>query len=275
MATTAPLAIDTSATSRVPFGRLVLVEWRKTVDTRGGFWLLLITAGLCVLAVALTVLVVALNEGATVTAGALAEIMTIPISLLVPVLAVMTVTSEWGQRTAMVTFALEPHRLRVIAAKLVAVTALAVATMALAFVLGVVANLLCAAIAGIDPVWDLEASALGWLLVSQVLYFLMGFGLAMLLLNTPATIAIYYVTSLLLPLMVWGALYALFEWARDLLPWIDMSYALAPFQQGTDMMGQPVETGGLQIAQLVSAVTLWVLLPIVAGGWRLLRAELK
>ena len=40
-------------------------------------------------------------------------------SLLLPVMGILLVTSEWSQRTDMTTFALEPHRSRVIMAKLV------------------------------------------------------------------------------------------------------------------------------------------------------------
>jgi hypothetical protein len=47
------------------------------------------------------------------------------------VLAILSVTSEWSQRTALVTFSLVPDRRRVLAAKLVAVVVLAVAVMAL------------------------------------------------------------------------------------------------------------------------------------------------
>ena len=43
-----------------------------------------------------------------------------PQSFLLPVLGILLVTSEWGQRTTLTTFALEPHRGRVIAAKVVA-----------------------------------------------------------------------------------------------------------------------------------------------------------
>ena len=39
--------------------------------------------------------------------------------ILLPVLGILLVTSEWSQRTAMVTFTLEPSRSRVIAAKFV------------------------------------------------------------------------------------------------------------------------------------------------------------
>ena len=40
-------------------------------------------------------------------------------NILLPVLGIMSVTSEWSQRTAMVTFTLEPSRSRFLAAKFV------------------------------------------------------------------------------------------------------------------------------------------------------------
>ena len=39
-------------------------------------------------------------------------------------LGILAVTSEWGQRTALVTFTLEPHRGRIVIAKLVATVVL-------------------------------------------------------------------------------------------------------------------------------------------------------
>ena len=69
-------------------------------------------------------------------------------SVLLPVLGIMLVTSEWGQRTAMVTFALEPRRPRVILAKLVTGLVLTLATAAFAITIGLACNLLYAAIQG-------------------------------------------------------------------------------------------------------------------------------
>ena len=41
--------------------------------------------------------------------------MNTPMGILLPVLGVLSITSEWSQRTAMVTFTLEPSRMRVVA----------------------------------------------------------------------------------------------------------------------------------------------------------------
>ena len=43
----------------------------------------------------------------------------IPMALLLPVMAILSVTSEWSQRSGLTTFTLVPHRGRVIWAKMV------------------------------------------------------------------------------------------------------------------------------------------------------------
>lgn len=263
-----PGALDFSGTARVPFGRLVKVELRKMFDTRAGLWLGLITGLLIVLAMAITLLVVALNDEVSVSAGTFSAIMTIPVSLLFPVLAIVIVTSEWGQRTSLVTFTLEAHRARVVLAKLVTVMILAVATIGIAIVAGSIGNLLAAAISGTDVVWDLEPGIFAWVLVSQLLYFLMAFAFAMVFLNSPGAISVYYIVALLLPLMVYGTLYAIFEWAQDLIPWIDLQYAMTPFLNGET-------TEGMDWVRVGVTTAVWVALPLAVGVRRILRAEVK
>ena len=55
----------------------------------------------------------------------------------------MLVTSEWSQRTALVTFTLEPRRSRVVLAELVVAQLLTVLTLVVAFVVGVVCTAIC------------------------------------------------------------------------------------------------------------------------------------
>lgn len=269
-----PATLDVSSTPQTPFTRLMKVEWRKMIDTRSGFWLLAVTGGLLALVVGIVVLVVGLND-ARVTAADLSQIMTIPVSLLLPVFAILIVTSEWSQRTALATFTLEPHRIRVIGAKLAAVSAFAAATIVVAVLAGALTNVLCAAVTGNDLQWDLDPAQLFWTVVLQLLYFWMAFALGLLLLNTPGAIAIYYVVSLLLPLMVWGALYAIFDWAKDVLPWVDLGFAMAPLTSGANPMGEPVTVEAINYAQTGFTAFIWVIVPVMLGIWRLLRAEVK
>lgn len=262
--------LDVSGTPQIPFGRLTRVELRKMLDTRSGFWLLLITMILLAVTAAIVLLVVAIDD-ATGKPGLMdwVQILSLPLSVLLPVFPILSVTSEWSQRTAMVTFSLEPDRLKVLAAKLVAVLVLATGTIVVAAVLGVVANPVAAALDGSDATWKVDASAFGWTLLVQLLYFLMAFAIGAALLNSPGAISLFYVMGLMVPLMIYSPLYGLFDWAREIIPWIDLQFATTPyFEPGA-------ETGGREAAQLLVACTIWIVLPMVVGLRRLVRTELK
>lgn len=269
MSTTAPpMTLDVSGTAPVPFGRLVKVEWRKMFDTRGGFWLLLVTGILLALVVGLVLLVLGL-EDESISANDWSQVLTIPLSLLLPVFPILTVTTEWTQRSGLVTFSLEPNRARVLLAKFAAVVLFALATIAVAIVVGAVANLVGAGITGTDVRWELEGSTLLLLVLSQLLYFTMAFGLAMVFLNTPGAIAVFYVVALMLPLMVYSFLYAVFDWAQSLIPWIDLQYAFAPFLDPDESVA------GLDVARLLVAIAIWIVTPLAVGLNRVLRSEPK
>ncbi len=96
-------------TSGVPFTRLVHVELRKMLDTRAGRWLLIGIAG--VIAVALTITF--FDNGGQHPYGLYLQATTVPMALILPVVGILAVTSEWCQRTGLVTFGLEPRRARV------------------------------------------------------------------------------------------------------------------------------------------------------------------
>jgi len=285
MSTATTPTLDVSGTAPVPFGRLVTVELRKMTDTRAGRVLLVVTAGLLALLFGLVLLVVALTDSGRPSASDWINILSIPVSMLVPVLAITIVTQEWGQRTAVVTFALEPSRLRIVLAKLAAVIALGVITVVFALLLGLVGTPLGASLAGEPAEWNASAGDVGWTLVTQVLYLLMGFGFGLLLLNSPAAVAVYYVYVWILEggVIAPGILYVLwiaFDWGQSFIPWISMRIALLPFQVGgeeNDLSGLDVDLGtdGLAVARLVVAVLIWVGLPLVLGTMRVLRTELK
>ena len=264
-----PGMIDVSESQRPSLGRLAKVELRKMTDTRGGLWLLLSTLILLVLVVGTVFLVSALDKNA----GAPAlmdwmQILMIPLSLLLPVFPILSVTSEWSQRTGLVTFALEPRRGRLVVAKLAAVTVLALGTVVVAVILAVIANPVAASLAGDSASWKVDGEVLGFSLLVQLVYFLMAFALGTLLLSSIAAVSVFYVMGLLVPLMVYGILYASFAWARDLIPWIDIQFASAPFVSGD-------EHGTKEIAQWVVATGLWVVLPLTIGVRRIFRTEIK
>lgn len=270
--TAAPVlpTLDISQTPRTPFSRMVGVETRKMFDTRAGLWLFLITGLLLVAAGVISLLVALLNEGIDLTGADLSQIMVIPLSLLLPVLAILSVTSEWSQRTGLVTFTHEPHRMRVIAAKAVSVAVLVLGIVVVAVALGALTNVLYAALNGSDAVWNLDGTVLAWTLVTQLLFFAMAFGMAMLFLNTPATVAVYYVVALLVPFMIYGPVIALVSWGPDVIPWIDLAFATAPLTSPGDL-----EDAGKTYAQVAVASGIWVVLPILIGSMRVSRAEIK
>ena len=262
--------LDVSQTARVPFSRLVRVEWRKMLDTRGGFWLMIVNGILLVLTVGLVLLVVGLTDDPLdIGADGFSQILTIPLSLLLPVFPILSVTSEWGQRTGLVTFTLEPHRTRVLLAKVASVVLLALATIALALVLGAIGNVVAAAMDGVDPAWDLDLGILALTILSQLLYFLMAYAFGTVFLNTPAAIAVFYVVALLLPLIVYSTLYAIFGWAQDLIPWIDMQYAMAPLLDPDD------DATFMDGVRIVVTVLIWVVTPLAIGTRRVLANEPK
>jgi ABC-type transport system involved in multi-copper enzyme maturation permease subunit len=261
--------IDFSGTPPIPFSRLVRVELRKMFDTRAGLWLGIVTGVLIVLAMVIPLVVIALNDDVSISATIfITQIMTVPLSLLVPVFAITAVTSEWGQRTGLVTFALEARRSRVILAKLVVVVILAVATIALAVALGALGTALGGLISGEPPAWNLSLGVLAWVLGQQLAFFVMAFAFGLLLLSTAGAVSIYYVVALLLPLMVWGPLYGIFSWGRDVVPWFDLGFAAMPFTSG-------LTTSGIDYLRVLATVTVWVLVPLALGLRRVLRAEVK
>src|SRR4029079_4046913 len=79
----------------------VAVELRKMVDTRAGFWLQVAMVALTVVVVVVRVLV---GDTADHTFPSLLAAGLQPAAILLPVLGILLVTSEWSQRTGLITF---------------------------------------------------------------------------------------------------------------------------------------------------------------------------
>jgi ABC-2 type transport system permease protein len=257
--------MDISQTRPVPFARLVKVELRKMVDTRAGFWLLVAT-GIITALVMIIQVAVAVGQDMGLSYRSFSAGANIPMGIFQPVLGIMSVTSEWGQRTALTTFTLTPNRGRLIAAKFANTLILAVIAVVLGLALGAVANAAFGALSGTDPVWNLnltDAAAFGLL---HVLGLATGFAFGALLLNTAGAIVLYFVYSFVLPaLFELGA--QLIGWFGDLRPWIDFANAQSPLMEGS--------VSGEQWAQLGVSSLVWFILPLAVGLRRVLRAEVK
>jgi ABC-2 type transport system permease protein len=239
--------------------RLTSVELRKMYDTRAGKWLL-IAIGLA--ALARQVLGLFVGEPDTRTFQMIFASSMLPVSLLLPVVGILAITSEWGQRTAQVTFTLTPHRLRIVFAKLAAASTLTVAVVAACLATAALVNVLGIALVDADGSWALT----GTIIPNELLYLLIcvlsGMGLGMLLLNSAAAIVLYYV----LP-SVWTLVTNLVESTREAAKWLDLTLTSVPLIQD-DM------TGGAW-ARLGTSALLWSVIPITFGIWRLLKTEIK
>lgn len=261
-----PVTLDVSGTPRVPFSRLVKVELRKSYDTRAGFWLLVSIAGVVGLILAIaTIITVVQTE--VVRYGDFVAIAAYITGILLPILAIMLVTSEWSQRSAMVTFTLEPRRPEVVLAKLVVCIVLTLLTLAVALVLGLVCNGICEAANPDLTTWELGADELGGFIVTQVLAMVGGFALATLLLNTPAAIVLFFVYKYALP-GVFAIGNSLIGWFEDVSVWLD-------FQDAQSDIYEWNLSGTEEWSHLVVSGLVWLALPLGLGLWRIMRAEVK
>ena len=101
-----PPARARGADTRPGLGRLTLVELRKMTDTRAGFWLLLDHRRAHGRRRGHRVPRVPGRGAATCSTSSRSAVQ--PASILLPIVGILLVSSEWTQRTAMITFALRP-----------------------------------------------------------------------------------------------------------------------------------------------------------------------
>lgn len=268
---TATPFLDITQTSPIPIGRLAAVELRKLVDTRSGRWLLIIQ-GLLIVVGAVILTIVGLVNDETIALMDITGIAGGVMGTLLPVMGIMSITSEWSQRTNMATFTLEPRRTRVVAAKLIATVVAAVVSVVVAIAIGYLVSGVASAIGvGID--WQADIEMLIAFLVVQVLGLLTGFAFGALLLNTPAAIVAFFAYFTVVPAMfAVGA--ELMGWFADVRPWLDFADAQVPlndFGQDPDQVG----FGAVDWPQFITSGLLWFVLPLGAGILRMLRAEVK
>jgi ABC-2 type transport system permease protein len=251
----APIRVNTAgAHARPGLGRLVAVELRKMVDTRAGFWLQ-------VAMVAITVVVVAVRsvvgEAADHTFASVLSVGLQPAAVLLPVVGILLVTSEWSQRTGMITFALVPMRSRILGAKLIASIVLALAMLVMS--VAVVSAGVLVASPSVDGAWTDAATLIGQSAVFLTTGMVVGvaFG-AILLASAPAIVALFA-----LPI-TWTAV-ATLSFFADAAPWLDTRLALAPLHEEVMSATQWAHAG--------TALALWMLLPLLIGIWRITRRE--
>jgi hypothetical protein len=242
-----------------PLGRVLRVELRKLVDTRAGIWLLVAVGLLTAAAIGIHLFAA---EPAELTFQDLVDVTVLPQAALLPVLGILAVTTEWTQRTGLVTHALEPRRSRVLAMKFAATGIVGGSAVGLALVAAAVGNVVGTAMLDGNGSWAYGASGLRDTLLYQGLSVLQGLALGTLLMNTAAALAGYFV----LP-TVFYLLFTLVDGLQAAAPWIDLGTSQNPLLDHT--------IGGVEWLQLAATTAWWILLPLVAGVRRLLRREIK
>src|SRR6188768_4055016 len=90
--------LDISATSPIPLTRLIRVELRKLVDTRSGRWLLIMQAVLILVAMG-GISIVATANDEPITVMDLTVVAGLVMAVLLPVMGILAITTEWSQRT--------------------------------------------------------------------------------------------------------------------------------------------------------------------------------
>ena len=233
-------------------------------DTRSGFWLM---ASIGILAVLATAAVILFARNDEMTYSSFTAAIGIPMTLVLPIIAILSVTGEWSQRSGLTTFTLVPHRGRVITAKAIACVGVAVVTIPLAFGIGALGNVVGTAIAGVDPVWDVTLTNLLNLVLVNVLGLLVGFMLGVVIRSSAGALVAYFIYQFLLPTL--ALLLAVSQdWFRDLQPWVDFDFAQGALFDGRSdrsamdaarghrrrLAGHPVDGGTLVRAESGSEV---------------------
>jgi ABC-2 type transport system permease protein len=262
-ATTVRRDRERSAHDPIPMSRVIGVELRKMFDTRSGFWLM---TSIGIASVLATAAVILFAPDEALDYETFASAIGFPMAVILPMVAILSVTGEWSQRSGLTTFTLVPHRGRVIAAKAICAVGIGVASMFLAGAIGAVGNLVGTAIAGVDTTWNVGVEEFALIVLGNVLGLLVGFMLGVLIRSSAGAIVAYFVYSLLLPTAS-SALAASQEWWRDNGPWLDFNYA------SSGLFNEHMTPE--QWAQLGTSGLVWLVVPLAVGLRLVLRSEVK
>ncbi|GAA5186759.1 hypothetical protein GCM10023322_33710 [Rugosimonospora acidiphila] len=248
--------------------RLFVVELRKLVNTRFGA---LLVAGMLAVLALMTVALVTTGHEQHLSFQNMWGMLNLPMSYLLPIFAIVLVTSEWSQRTALVTFALEPRRERVLGAKLATSLVLTLAVLLVTATFAAIATGGALALRSGIPGWRLDPTITRNLAILQFARILEGLAFGLVIRNTAIALVSFFAVP-----TAWTLLSSLLPWVGDhVRPWIDFAAAEQPFQNGE----APFESAHALTAtiwvHLAVSLALWVGLPLWLGALRMLRIEVK
>lgn len=253
-------AIDTMPVAagretRPGLGRLTKVELRKMVNTRSGFWLQLAVVALTVLVVVITLIA---GHEREMTFRHIFSNALVPSGILLPVVGILLVSSEWSQRTALVSFALVPERSRLIAAKVLAGIVLGLVATAAAAVIAALGTAIASP--DIAHVWTFPVGLVGQDVIYVVTAMVIGVGFgAALLASAPAIVLYFGLPAALGALESIHAIHGTVEWISS---------------GSFEWLTRQVLTGH-EWAQVLVALLLWMVLPLAIGLWRITTRDLN
>lgn len=266
MTTTTATAVDQvrgrrSEITPIPLSRAVRVELRKMFDTRSGFWLI---ASIGITGLIATIATIAFAPDADLTYYTFAKAIGFPITVILPMVALLSISSEWSQRSGLTTFTYVPNRRMVVVAKTLSSITVAVASMLFAFAIGALGTVVGSTIAGVPEVWDVSLGHALTIVLGNLTCLLTGTMLGMLLRSSAGGLVAYFVISLLVPTMS-GLLATSQEWYANLQPWVDLNYAQSFLFDGMST--------GAQWAHVATTVAIWIVLPGLVGLRLVMRSE--
>ena len=252
-----------SGPAPIPLSRIVLVELRKSLNTRAGFWLLASIGIASLLATGAVILFAPTDQ---FTYRTFTQAVGFPMSVILPMVAILSVTAEWSQRSGLTTFTLVPHRGQVLAGKAIAALGIAIVSMLVAFPVGALGNILGSGIHGVPTVWDQSPVDVLYLVLGNTLLLMVGFVLGVIIRSSTPALVAYLSYAFVAPTLL-GLLAINQQWFRDLRPWVDPNYSQdALFQGGFT---------GQQWAQLGVTTLVWLVAPLIIGTRALIRSEVK
>ncbi|MEV8376768.1 ABC transporter permease [Kribbella sp. NPDC056861] len=238
------------------FLKLVAIELRKSVNTRSGRFLIL---GILALAVAaLGWQLTHLNDGRQAFSSYLDAAST-GVILLLPVIGVMAMTSEWTQRTALTTFTLSPRRIRVQVAKFVSAILLSAVVLSATTLLALAGTAIGGSVSGDGATYAGMGGALAGTYLTTALNVVMGAAFGAVIAQTAVAILVFFIAPTAWTL----AGPALFKSNAD---YLDVFGAFGRIAE-RDLHGM--------VPQTATALAVWIVLPTIVGLWASSRREVK
>ncbi|MEP6563235.1 MAG: ABC transporter permease, partial [Nakamurella sp.] len=220
---------------------LLTVELRKLIDTRSGKAVLGI--GVAIPLAALTWLLIKGSGGDG--SWRFFSQFTPVLGLIIPLIGLFAMTSEWTQRTALTTFTLSPRRGRVLAMKFVAALMLSMVVLAAVIGLTIGATALDGLISGQSPSYEFLGADVRGLIIMTALQVTMAAGFGALAAQTAIAVGAFMVAPTL-----WTAIGPLvFGTNAD---WLDVFTAYARLSSDAPLTDLP---------QTLTAIAVWVVLP--------------